>query len=261
MTDTPFWSMHKESSESESESEREIKRRRPGDTDPDPERETKTAPKETGTRADVVDLTASSSRSTAAQRGDMLSGMTVKQLKFLIFAAGLGECLPGLTEKHELQDLLAGNLSFERMQLLLRPKWQPFYLIHSDGIDTKYNGNSLQFSDIFSGDFKSAILSNFQIDVDFILKECPRLADRDVSVCLLHGLGRTAHSLMAQQVEQYKNITLANVDVGVQYGLVLHPNSSRNSAPNYPELYPEGRITASMPFCSTATRPKNAASD
>lgn len=153
-----------------------------------------------------------------------LSERSSKELLRLIKTAGLQEKSRGMLEKKELISLLGDYLSNDQILKLLMQihredtKWQPFYLIHSEGIEARFNERTLRFADIFSGNFRSALVSNFQVELEFILGACPRLSDPDVSVCLLHGLESWDADMRSELRMMDCNITLGLVKTYVQFG-------------------------------------------
>ena len=71
-------------------------------------------------------------------------------------------------------------------------KWKPFYLLQIDErhiTSTKYNvKDCVKFSDLFIGNFHTALLGNFMICLIKMYEQCPRLFRGDVETYFIHGI-------------------------------------------------------------------------
>ncbi|BBN01781.1 tyrosyl-DNA phosphodiesterase 1 [Marchantia polymorpha subsp. ruderalis] len=60
-----------------------------------------------------------------------------------------------------------------------------FHLLHTTGLPQSANSGCVRLQDVIEGDVQVAILSNYMVDVDWILSECPLL--RRIPVIMIHG--------------------------------------------------------------------------
>ncbi|KAG6554736.1 hypothetical protein Mapa_003755 [Marchantia paleacea] len=60
-----------------------------------------------------------------------------------------------------------------------------FHLLHTMGLPKSANSGCVRLEDVIEGDVQIAILSNYMVDVDWLLSECPLL--RRVPVIMIHG--------------------------------------------------------------------------
>jgi hypothetical protein len=92
-------------------------------------------------------------------------------------------------------------------------KWQPFYLLNSLGVSETQSLTSLTFSDIFSGEISCALISNFMIDIPYILQKCPRLFETDCEVCIVHGSKMHEEMLKFLATIEAYNVTLTRANL------------------------------------------------
>ncbi|CAM6084772.1 unnamed protein product [Calypogeia fissa] len=90
-----------------------------------------------------------------------------------------------------------------------------FQLMHTQGIPRWANNACIRIQDVIRGDIQLAILSNYMVDVNWLLSACPLLS-RVPQVVMIHG--ETGQSLEMLQMRKPKNWTLFKPPLRLSYG-------------------------------------------
>ncbi|TYZ61228.1 hypothetical protein PybrP1_011573 [[Pythium] brassicae (nom. inval.)] len=89
-----------------------------------------------------------------------------------------------------------------------------FHLTRLRGAPDAHNQHAMGLRELLDGAFESVLLSNYMVDVDWLLGECPRL--RDVPVLLVHG--ERDRGAMLTACRALANVTLVAPPLPIAYG-------------------------------------------
>lgn len=89
-----------------------------------------------------------------------------------------------------------------------------FHLTKLRDAPLSHNAHAVGLDELLSGDFSRCLLTNYMFDLEWLMQECPRLAN--VPIVLVHG--ERDRQAMARSCAPYTNVTVVAPPLPIPYG-------------------------------------------